>query len=298
MDLHLLRVLLELHRHGTMRATAAATGYGTSTISVQLAALEKQAGTPLLERSGRTVRFTPAGRRLVEHAGRILAAVESAKADLSASGPASGVLRVAGSASALSNDLIPVAARLKRSHPALRLELQEREPTEVAALLEEDAVDLGFVYDFDMVPKFADNGTNVRQTCDTPMRLAVPSCMSTVESFTALRDEPWVVNSRGEDDTELVQRMCGLAGFAPFIAHKADSLGLVLDFVAADLGVALVPAHVPPREGVALLPPPGVTPKRRMFAVTRPGRHVWPAIALVIEAVMETVMDTTDSPSA
>ncbi|GLZ82068.1 LysR family transcriptional regulator [Actinorhabdospora filicis] len=286
MDLHLLRVLLELHQHGTMRATAEATGYGTSTISVQLAALEKQAGAALLERSGRTVRFTPAGRRLVEHAGQILAAVESAKADLSASGPASGVLRVAGSASALSGDLIPVAAELKRTHPALRLELQEREPAEVSALLAEDAVDLGFVYDFDVVPKFADNGAHVRQTCDTPMRLAVPSCMARVESFAELRDEPWVVNSRGEDDTELVERVCGLAGFAPFVAHKADSLGLVLDFVAADLGVALVPAHVPPREGVIVMPSPGLEPRRRMFAVTRPGRHTWPAIALVTEAVV------------
>ncbi|MEV0651150.1 LysR family transcriptional regulator [Phytomonospora sp. NPDC050363] len=289
MDLHLLRVLVELHRQGTMRAVAKATGYGTSTVSVQLATLEKQVGATLLERVGRTVRFTPAGRRLVEHAEQILAAVEIARADIGPSGEPGGLLRIAAPASVLSDDLISIAARLRRTHPALRLEMQEREPAEVAELLDADEVDLGFVYDYNVVPRFADNGTTVRRICSVPVLLAVPAGefgpVTRVEDLRMLQDEPWVANSRGIDDTELVEFMCGMAGFTPTVAHRADSLGLAVDFVAAGLGVAFVPAFVPVREGVEMIPLPGEIACRRMFAVTRPGRHMWPAVALVVDEV-------------
>lgn len=291
MDLHLLRVLVDLHRLGTMRAVAKATGYGTSTVSVQLAALEKQVGAVLLERVGRTVRFTPAGRRLVEHAEQILTAVEAAQADVGPRGGPGGLLRIAASASVLSADLIPVAARLRTTHPALRLEMQEREPDEVAELLAADEVDLGFAYDYNVVPRFVEDGTTVRHICSTPILLAVPAGkfgpIRTIEDLRLLKDEPWVANSRGVDDTELVEFLCGMAGFAPAVAHRADSLGLALDFVAADLGVALVPAFVPPRDEIEMLPLPADIARRRMFAVTRPGRHAWPAIALVVEEVAE-----------
>lgn len=290
MDLHLLRVLVELHRHGTMTAVAKATGYGTSTVSVQLAALEKQAGTQLLERVGRTVRFTPAGRRLVEHAEHILAAVENARADMGPSGEPAGLLRVAASASMMSTDLIPVATELRASHPALRLEMQEREPAEVAELLDDDEVDVGFVYDYSVVPRFTDNGTTVRRLCTVPIVLALPKGKyGPIESLTDVRallaEESWIGNSRGVDDTQLVEFLCGMAGFTPTVAHGADSLDLALDFVAADLGVALVPAFVRPCDAVELRELPSRMFERRMFAVTRPGRHTWPAVRLVTERV-------------
>ncbi|GIG64052.1 LysR family transcriptional regulator [Phytomonospora endophytica] len=286
----MLRVLVELHRHGTMRAVAKATGYGTSTVSVQLATLEKQVGTPLLERVGRTVRFTPAGRRLVEHAEGILSAVEAARADIGPCGEPSGLLRIAGSASIMSTDLIPVATALRASHPALRLEMQEREPGEVAELLDADEVDLGFVYDYSLVPRFTPNGTTMRLICTVPILLAVPKGkFGPVETLDDVREllagEPWIGNSRGADDTELVEFLCGMAGFAPTVAHGADSLNLALDFVAADLGVALVPAFVGPCDGVELRELPTGLFERRMFAVTRPGRHAWPAVRLVTAAV-------------
>ena len=55
MDVRKLKVLVELSRLGTMSAVAAATGYGTSAVSQQLAALQREAGVPLLESAGRRV---------------------------------------------------------------------------------------------------------------------------------------------------------------------------------------------------------------------------------------------------
>ncbi|MGY0236540.1 LysR family transcriptional regulator [Longispora urticae] len=285
MDTHRLRVLVELHRRGTMRAVADATGYGTSTVSMHLATLEREVGAILLERTGRTVRFTPAGRRLVEHAEGILAAIDAAHAALGPDGPPSGVLRVAAYTSALTSFVLPVVRPLAASHPDLRVELQEREPPEVAALLADDEIDLGFVYDYNLVPRFADDET-ARYVCSTPMVLVVPAGPVPTR-LEDLAGEPWVANSRSEDDTELAERCCALAGFAPRVTHRADSLELVMDIVAAGLGVALVPDFLTPRAGVVLTPIPGVEAVRRMYAVTRPGRQAWPAAALLTRLVTE-----------
>src|SRR5580765_7260343 len=137
MDLDKLRTLVELSRRGTMGAVAQATGYGTSAVSQQLAALERQVKVPLLEASGRRVRLTPAGRRLVAHAELILAQVTAAELDLSATATPSGVVRVAGYTTALRKHLLPVMPELARDFPLLQLEIQEQEPNEVDALLDD-----------------------------------------------------------------------------------------------------------------------------------------------------------------
>ncbi len=84
LDLHRLRLLKEFAARGTIARTAAVLGYTPSAVSQQLAALEREAGTALLDRSARRAELTDAGRRLAEHAERILAMVEEAETDLSA----------------------------------------------------------------------------------------------------------------------------------------------------------------------------------------------------------------------
>ena len=101
-----LALLRELARRGTMRAVAEATGQATSAVSQQLAVLEREAGVRLLERAGRNVRLTPAGRTLVGHADTVLAALDAARSDLSAGGQPSGVVRVAGYGTSLRRLLV------------------------------------------------------------------------------------------------------------------------------------------------------------------------------------------------
>ncbi|WP_439680098.1 LysR family transcriptional regulator [Embleya sp. MST-111070] len=302
METRLLRTLVELDRLGTMRAVAEATGYGTSAVSQQIAALERETGVELVERTGRTVRLTCAGRRFAEHAVDILAAEEAARAVLRADAEPAGLLKVAAYAAAISADLLPVAGELARSHPALRLELQEREPAEVLDLLAHDRIDLGFGYDYSLFQRFAHDGAAVRMMCRTPLVLAVPAgCavpgrIAVPRELRTLERLPWVVNSRGDQDGELVSRLCGIAGFRPRIAHRADSLDLILDFVAADLGVAVVPSFAPPRSGVRYVPMPGIEVERRMFAITRPGGHLRPGVELVVDRVIaqRARMDAAD----
>jgi len=82
MDPRRLELLLELCRLGSMREVAESMHVTTSTVSQQIAALAREAGTPLIEPDGRRVRLTPAGQRLAGHAVTILAALEAARVDL------------------------------------------------------------------------------------------------------------------------------------------------------------------------------------------------------------------------
>ena len=79
LDLHRLRLLREFADRGTIAATAAALGYTASAVSQQLAALERETGTALLDRAARSVELTDAGRRLAVHAEIILAQAEAAR---------------------------------------------------------------------------------------------------------------------------------------------------------------------------------------------------------------------------
>ena len=289
MELRKLRVLVELSRLGTMSAVAQATGYGTSAVSQQLAALEREAGVPLLEAAGRRVRLTPAGRRLVGHAEGILAAVAAAELDLAAGSAPSGLVRVAGYTTALRQDLLPAADELAGVYPSLELELQEREPTEVDELLDADQIDLGFVYDYTLVPR---RGRHVRSMlCSSPMMLAVPAespvpaRISTPADLESLRDKPWIGNSRDPGDDELASRLCGMSGWTPRIRDRADSLELVIDLVLAGRGVCLLPAEVPGADRVRMVPLALARTDRRMWSVVRAGTQAWPATMAVIDAV-------------
>jgi DNA-binding transcriptional LysR family regulator len=301
-DLRRLRVLLELSRLGTMRAVADRLQYGTSAVSQQVAALEREVGTALIEPYGRRVRLTPAGRRLAEHAERILAAVAAAEADLSDDAAPHGDLRVAGYSTALRRWLLPVAAEIRRSHSRVRLELQEREPTEVRQLLAHDLIDVGLIYDYSLVPAGDEESRTLLWT--TPMVLAVPAddlpldAISTASDLAVLRGRSWICNSRGRDDDELASRLCGLDGWRPNIRHRADSLELVIDMIAGGHGVAVVPADAPKVAGVRQVPIFAVTAERRTWSLTKPGRERWPATTLLLEHLTQHLHRQQPGPAA
>src|SRR6478735_4861087 len=100
MDVRRLHLLLELSRLGSMRAVAETHGLTTSTVSQQIAALAREAGTALVEPEGRRVRLTPAGRRLADHAVTVLAALQAARLDLDPAAAPAGTVRVAAFATA------------------------------------------------------------------------------------------------------------------------------------------------------------------------------------------------------
>jgi DNA-binding transcriptional LysR family regulator len=289
MDVDKLRTLVELSRRGTMAAFAEATGYGTSAVSQQLSALERQAKVQLLESSGRGVRLTPAGRRLVAHAEQILAAVTAAELDLSADAEPSGRVRVAGYTTALRHHLLPVLDELARRYPALELHIEEHEPTEVDALLDDDEIDLGFEYDYTLVPRGGRGVCTLLATNEMELYahpdLSVPEAIRTPEELARFRDLDWVTNSRDSADDELAVRICALAGWQPRIRHRADSLDLTVDLALATRGVCLLPEDAPESRRLRAVPLRFVSAQQRMWSVVRNGAQDWPATNAVIDAV-------------
>jgi DNA-binding transcriptional LysR family regulator len=286
-----LEVLLELSRLGSMREVGEAMHITTSTVSQQIAALAREAGTPLIEPDGRRVRLTPAGRRLAGHAVTVLAAIEAARRDLDPSAAPAGTVRVAAFASAVRQYLLPVARILARQRPEVQLYIHEHEPAEALDLLAADEVDLALTYDYNLAPAMFDRSLVSQPLGRTQWNLATPSTAgrgggTALEVFSRYRDHDWIVNSRNTADDEVIRLVASLAGFQPRITHRADSLELVQDMILAGLGVGLLPAAWPAARGVTLrrLRRPEVI--QRSYAVTRLGHPVWPPLALVLRLVL------------
>src|ERR1700749_2252545 len=125
LDLHRLRLLKEFAARGSIAATASSLGYTASAVSQQLAALEREAGAALLDRTARRAELTDTGRRLAGYAERILALVVEAEADLSAHAqdPSGGGLASAFPWAAVA--FAPVLADRLREHPGLTLLLRQ-----------------------------------------------------------------------------------------------------------------------------------------------------------------------------
>lgn len=294
MDPRRLRLLLELSRLGSMREVAHELGTTTSTVSQQLALLAREAGTALVEPVGRRVRLTPAGHRLADHAVTILAALEAARVDLDPEAEPVGAVRVAAFASAVRDPLLPVVRRLATEHDDVTLRILEHEPAEALAMLAGDDVDLALVYDYNLAPTTADRSTVSRPLGTTTWALGVPADEPVRRSgalavFGAHRDTDWIVNSRHTGDDQVVRAVAALAGFSPHIVHRADSLELVQDMIAAGLGVGLLPATRPTIPGVALRPLGNPDVVLRSFAVVRRGREAWPPLALVLRLLAAPV---------
>jgi DNA-binding transcriptional LysR family regulator len=293
-----LKLLLELSRLGSMRAVAEALQITTSTVSQQIAALAREAGTPLVEPDGRRVRLTPAGWRLADHAVTILSAIEAAQIDLDPSGTPAGTLRVAAFATAVRERLLPLVPVLAAHHPDVHLHIHEHEPAEALGLLADDGIDLALTYDYNLAVARFDRSLVVHPLGTARWSLGTPSAAASaggrarrgetaLEVFSEFRDHDWIVNSRNTADDEVIHTVASLAGFQPHVAHRADSLELVQYMIVAGLGVGLLPAAQTAFRGVTLrrLRDPEVT--LRAYAVTRRGRSAWPPLALVLRLLRE-----------
>jgi DNA-binding transcriptional LysR family regulator len=289
LDVRRLRLLCDLSRLGTIAAVARAHTYTPSAVSQQLSLLEREAGTALLERTGRRVTFTAAGRVLVQHAETVLAALEQAQAALAAVAASglSGPLRIGAFPTAVRTLLPPALVALGRRHPGLELMVTECDPVAVPAALRERRLDVGLLHDYDIVPMQADSVLDTVPLLDETVFLAVPETMPTAEETDALhhvQDAAWIVAGPGTLCHAVTLHVCRTAGFTPRARHHADDFATVLALVAAGQGVSLVPqlAATQPPAGVRLIP---LATRRRTRIAYRRGAALHPAVAAFISAI-------------
>jgi len=290
LDVRKLRLLRELAHRGTIAAVADALSYTPSAVSQQLAALERDAGVPLLRRAGRRVTLTPAGATLAGQTEAILALLEEAASGLAAARTGlTGPLRIGAFQTAVRTILPAALVALGRDHPGLELMVTELDPAAVPDALRSGALDVALTHEYDYVPAEPDRALDTEPLLEEAIYLASPADADGYpeqggDPVLSHRDGPWIVASPGTLCHVMAVRACQAAGFTPRIRHHADDFATVLALVAAGQGVALVPelGVIGPPPGVALTPLPT---RRRTRIACRNGARRQPPVAACIAAI-------------
>jgi DNA-binding transcriptional LysR family regulator len=280
-DLRRLRMLHELEERGTLAAVATALGYTPSAISQQLSVLEKEVGVRLLDRAGRGVRLTDAGRLLSRHAGVLLAEADAARADLAAlTGEIRGTVRAGGLQSATRRLLIPAVARMRADHPHVRLEISELELEQALPELRLGALDLVVSDEYAGHPRPRPAGLTFEPLHEEPLRLVLPAAHPCAEhggpvALAALREDVWVASATGTGHHALVVGTCrSLGGYEPDLRHRSNDADVQLELVRTTGAVALMPTLALPAADPAIavrdITEAAVT--RRLMIITRDGR--------------------------
>lgn len=215
-------------------------------LSQSIRQLEAELGTPLFARTTRQVRLTPAGEFLQGEVARILAAVEdSVRGVRRIADGRQGLVRIAFTGSAAHTQLPRMARIVKRELPGLALEIHADllTPAQVDGL-SESRLDIGVLR-----PPMSGEGLEHRIIETEPLVLAVATdhrlATEPVISMTDLRAERFVLFAGSSSAVnDAVIRSCREAGFVPQREHEAAGISVLLPLVAADLGIALVPASV------------------------------------------------------
>src|SRR3954451_5002985 len=287
LDVRRLRFLVELSRRGTIAAVCEALHMSPSGISHQLSLLERESGAPLLERIGRGVRLTDAGRRLAERGTDILAALELAETE-ARRGEASptGTCRVAAFGSA-ARVLVPTLLECQRQHAGLRIELVESEP-EVAfpALLSGD---------FDVIVSEEYPGTAPTLPWHVQREVLATDPLQVVVSAELLdgRDLsrtggtiPWAFEPVGASSRAWAVQHCLGRGFTPSVQYEFWDLDLLLLLVRQGAAASVLPQlALPPETETTDLVRTDTGAERTLVSLVRRARKSDPSVEAVRSAL-------------
>ncbi|NUR66626.1 MAG: LysR family transcriptional regulator [Streptomyces sp.] len=288
LDVRRMQVLRAVVSSGSVTGAAAVLGYTPSAVSQQIAALEKEARTELLERVGRGVRPTAAGLLLTGYADAIsrqVAEAETALADLLAG--RTGRLAVRYFATAGASLVAPAVARLRTEHPGVQIDLKLIDPEDPLPDVREGRADLALV-----VGPTGCAGVRLLHLLDDPYLAVLPEGHRLADApdlaLADLAEEPWVGSEWPGPCLDAQLTACETAGFRPRFVVESEDYVTAQGFVAAGLGVSLIP-----RLGLGTGVRPGVVvrelrrpePSRSIYAAVRETAPPQPALRAFIAAM-------------
>jgi len=299
LDVRRLRVLKEVAAKGSFSAAADSLAYTQSAVSQQIAALEREAGLQLVERTARGVHLTDAGRVLCIHADAILSRLADAEAELEAmAGLRGGRLRLVAFPSAGGSIMPEAVARFRDRHPAVEITLAPAEPDEAVDALRSGEADIGLTIETSWV-KPGDDGITRTHLLDDPMYLVLPAGHPAATRKTIrladVAEDNWILGSADATcpDSAILIRACNAAGFEPNIAFQSDDYNAIQGFIATGMGVSLIPdlALTTVRNDVVVRSLGPKAPIRRISAITTEGGFCSPAKQAMLEVLVETAGD-------
>lgn len=292
LNLTRVRVFSEVAKHRSFARAADELSFTPSAVSHQIATLERELGTLLINRSGRPWTLTPAGEHLNRRAASALAELAAAEQELAElSSGALGSLRLSSVASGLRSVVPPAVAAFREQYPEINLQLSEEQPSSILRRLRNGEIDAGIIVTASGRP-LPLRARNLKATklIEQTLVVAVPMSSSLAGAsrltLRQLRDQQWLMPTRErvpEFRTEL-DLLFAQAGYAPKIMLELDDELAGGALIAAGLGIGLIPglAAAPLRPGVAFVP---VSPRRvrALHAVTSSGPLDSPTRTLVGE---------------
>jgi len=294
LDVKRLRVLREVAARGSFSAAAESLAYTQSAVSQQIAALEREAGTVLVERNARGTRMTEAGRALVRHADVILGRLADAEAELEAiAGVRGGRLRMVSFPTAGATIAPRAIGRFRERFPGVEVTLAPREPDEGLECLKAGECDIALTVEASFA-RITDKAIERHPLLDDPMYICLgahhPAARKARLRLKDLADEAWIMGVTGTcPDGLILQRACQGAGFEPRLAFQSDDYVAIQGFVAAGVGVCFIPdlALVAVREDVVIRQLEGRPPLRHILAATLAGGFVSPAAEAMLDILVE-----------
>lgn len=292
LDVRRMQLLRAVVMSGSVTAAARNLGYTPSAVSQQMTALEKEAGIELLERTGRGVRPTDAGLLLTEYAtviGKQVAEAETALADLRAGRTGRVGLRYFATAGA--NLVAPALAALRREHPGVRVELKLFGSDDPLPEVREGRTDVALVVR--SPDRLSVDGIRFERLLEDRYRAVLPKghrlAAKRVLELADLAEEPWVGSEWPGPCRDVILDACGSAGFSPDFVVDSEDYATAQGFVAAGLGVSLVPEMGLGNRhpGVLVRKVRDPEPVRSIYAAVRDASPTHPALRGLLEALRE-----------
>ncbi|WP_439661040.1 LysR family transcriptional regulator [Lentzea sp. HUAS TT2] len=293
LDLGRLKALNAVAVHGSVGAAAEVLGYTPSAVSQQIAKLERETRTTLLERSGRGVRLTDAARLLAGTASQVLKLVEEAEVALEEQrGAAIGRLCIGAFATAARGLLPGVLAGLIDQHPALDVRLTEIDPPNATEAVARGELDMAIVHDWANTPLPVPESLSRVHIADDVAEVLIPATnpLSRKEFLEPadLAEQRWICQTEGSICYDWLVRTFHGAGIEPVVAYQISEYRTQIALLDKGIGVALIPrlgrGEVPDSVKAVPLRP---TPTRRLYAVWRTQASRRPAITAALDVIRQ-----------
>jgi DNA-binding transcriptional LysR family regulator len=246
MELRHLRYFLAVAEELNVTRAAARIGIAQPPLTQQIKALEAELGVQLFHRVGRRIELSSAGTVFLEETRAVLERVSRATARAQRAGRGEiGKLRVGFTSSASFSPFVTEVLKTFRAHwPEVEVALEEHRTALLTEAVKADRLDAAFVR-----PPLADDAAlSVRWLATEPLVAAVPVAHAVAGRRSVrlleLRDDPLILYPRrgGSGLSDQAVAECLRLGFSPKSGQEAPELAAAINFVAAGMGVAVVPA--------------------------------------------------------
>jgi DNA-binding transcriptional LysR family regulator len=297
MDIGRLRALRELSIRKTMAAVAEALHVSPSAVSQQISLLEQEVGIDLVERRGRGVNLTIAGRMLVERANRIFTELESARADMAElKDVVAGELRVAAFPSVAAAFIPKTIRAMSGTYPQLTVQFDEMEPEEGLNALRSWQTDVALIDDLNIPPGLLDPGIETIPLIEDVFNVMMSPNhrLAHMEEITLgdLSGEHWVIDTASSTYTRVLTDACQNAGFTPIIIARCKGFEVTLSLIREGCAIAIFPelrARFDLQDARVCRLVPEI--RRRISVAFRKGEKKSPALQAFIQSIYAHATD-------